>query len=55
MRPLTDTTPKPLLAVQGRPLLEWHLQALAQAKKLLEDKVAPELKTMVGFSESDGD
>ena len=31
MRPLTDATPKPLLAVQGRPLLEWHLQALAQA------------------------
>lgn len=31
------------------------MQALAQAKKLLEDKVAPELKTMVGFSESDGD
>lgn len=28
MRPLTDTTPKPLLQVQGRPLLEWHLQAL---------------------------
>lgn len=31
------------------------MQALAQVKKLLEDKVAPELKTMVGFSESDGD
>lgn len=31
------------------------MQALTQAKKLLEDKVAPELKTMVGFSESDGD
>ena len=31
MRPLTDTTPKPLLPVQGRPLLQWHLQALAQA------------------------
>ena len=31
MRPLTDATPKPLLAVQGRPLLQWHLQALAAA------------------------
>ena len=31
MRPLTDRTPKPLLAVRGTPLLQWHLQALAQA------------------------
>ena len=31
MRPLTDTTPKPLLRVQGQPLLQWHLQALASA------------------------
>ena len=31
MRPLTDTCPKPLLQVQGRPLLEWHLRALAAA------------------------
>jgi MurNAc alpha-1-phosphate uridylyltransferase len=31
MRPLTDTTPKPLLPVRGRPMIEWHLLALAGA------------------------
>lgn len=31
MRPLTDHCPKPLLPVQGRPLLRWHLDALARA------------------------
>lgn len=31
MRPLTDTCPKPLLPVGGRPLIAWHLERLAAA------------------------
>ncbi|QIM53724.1 nucleotidyltransferase family protein [Hydrogenophaga crocea] len=31
MRPLTDRVPKPLLAVKGRSLLRWHVDALADA------------------------
>ena len=51
MRPLTDETPKPLLKVRGRRLIEWHLEALARAgvKEVvvntawLEDRFEPAL------------
>ena len=31
MRPLTDALPKPLLTIQGKSLLQWHIEALASA------------------------
>jgi len=31
MRPLTDSTPKPLLEAGGKPLIVWHLERLAAA------------------------
>jgi N-acetyl-alpha-D-muramate 1-phosphate uridylyltransferase len=31
MRPLTDQTPKPLLIVAGKPLIQWHIEALQTA------------------------
>jgi MurNAc alpha-1-phosphate uridylyltransferase len=30
MRPLTDTMPKPLITLKGRPLIEYHLRDLAE-------------------------
>jgi len=31
MRPLTDSTPKPMLEVQGTPLMQWQMEALSRA------------------------
>ena len=31
LRPLTDSLPKPLIDLAGKPLIEYHLEALARA------------------------
>jgi len=35
LRPYTNTTPKPLLAVQGRPILDWIIGALPPVDRLV--------------------
>ncbi len=35
LRPYTETTPKPLLAVQGRPILDWIIGALPPVERLV--------------------
>jgi MurNAc alpha-1-phosphate uridylyltransferase len=58
MRPLTDTCPKPLLPVRGKPLIRYHLEALARAGldevvvntgwlgERLEEDLGPQLDAM---------
>src|SRR5205085_6444820 len=35
LRPFTETTPKPLLPVQGRPILDWIIGALPPVERLV--------------------
>ena len=53
MRPLTDTTPKPLLEVGGKRLIEWHLEKLAACG--IEDVVINTSWLATQFPEALGD
>jgi MurNAc alpha-1-phosphate uridylyltransferase len=52
MRPLTDVTPKPLLPVAGKPLIEHHIEKLAGAgfRKIVINTahLGDQIETMVG-------
>jgi MurNAc alpha-1-phosphate uridylyltransferase len=53
MRPLTDTTPKPLLRVGGKHLIEYHLERLAAAH--VRDVVINTSHLAAQFAEALGD
>ena len=45
MRPLTDSTPKPLLAVRGRPMIEWTIAALVRGDEVIMAHHDTQVKT----------
>ena len=58
MRPLSDTTPKTLLAVGGKPLIVWQIEALARAGfrdiVINASWLAPQLVATLGDGEAFG-
>ena len=58
MRPLTDAIPKPLLALAGRPIIVYHLEALAAAGiesvVINQGHLGEQLPAMLGRGDSHG-
>lgn len=58
MRPLSDATPKPLMAVGGKPLIVWQVEALARAgfRDIVINAawLAPQMVTALGDGDAFG-
>ena len=48
MRPLTDKTPKPLLEVRGKPLMQYHVEAVLADSEQIDRLINKHYKAGTG-------